>query len=937
MLGFLGILMFNRLFAPIRRSLQAKLSVLVAASVASAVLLGAVASAWREADRQFVSKSLELDGVAKALAASIAAPMSARDSANVGRALTAIGRIHGMNFVQALDSEGQSVFQFGNGVVLESANRPVRANEDLGLFSRLNLRNYMVETPVISGGVEIGTLRLVADLSDLSSALARSIASALLAAALAAGAGFLVFSRLQGRILHPIRDLTAAMLDVQTSHDFSRMVTKQSDDETGLMVGAFNEMLAQIRSRDARISRQLEHLEQEVEKRTAELKFAKLAAEAANASKSDFLATMSHEIRTPLNGIMVTAELMSTSELPPQAQRHADTIVASGQSLLTIINDILDLSKIESGRLELEQVPIDPAGVVHQVLSLFAARAASKNIDLACYVGPRVPQSVSADPVRVAQVLSNLVNNALKFTSEGSVSIELDIDAAGPTGGANDATLLFRVIDTGIGIPNDKLETIFEAFAQADQTTTRKYGGTGIGLSISRKLVAAMGSEIIVTSEVGQGSCFSFAVSTPVLQAAACAPSIGPASRLIEMDLPSTATGQTLARMLTDRGFDVVHALNGGGLNPVGAVAARITTASRLNPSAPATRRGKRAPFCLVVANAGEQDAIRLVEAGRADDVVTKPLSVADVNSIALAIASERRGPLSGSAPKRARAEPLPRFSGAHVLAAEDSLVNRQILAEALSRLDVRVTLVEDGQQAVDAVAKQTFDLVLMDCSMPVMDGFDATRAIRAREAELSLAQLPIVALTAHVTGAQANAWRGAGMSDYVSKPFTLKTLSACLERWMPATRPSKSPCDTSEQGPRGGITQASAAALPALNLDVMEDIRAMQLPGDDLVGRICGLFRFHAPSAIDRIADVIKGADRPAIASAVHALKSLCRNVGAERLAATLDTLEDAARGDGALPDEADLSLLRDQLAEVLVELDAMPPAQDAPEAKRA
>jgi signal transduction histidine kinase len=505
-----GTLMFQRLIAPLNRSIQAKLSVLVAASVASAVLLGAVSSAWREADRQFASKRIELDGVAKALAATVAAPLASGDAQNIGRALTAIGRIPNLNFAQVLDAKGQSLFQFGNGVVLKTGGMQVRANENLGLFSRLNLKSYVTETPVISGGAEAGTLRLMTDLSSLSTALTESILSALFAAVLAAGLGFLVASRLQRSIIYPINDLTAAMQEVQASHDFSRTVPKRAADETGIMVDAFNDMLTQIRMR---IARHMEHLEQEVLNRTAELNLAKIAAESANASKSDFLATMSHEIRTPLNGIMVTAELMSTSDLPPGAQRHADTIVSSGQNLLTIINDILDLSKIEAGRLELEAVPTDPSGIVSQVLALFAARAASKRIDLAIYIAPDVPRSISADPVRLTQVLSNLVSNALKFTPEGSVSIEVSVAAAPQSAASGQVVVTFKVIDTGLGIAKDKLDHIFEAFSQADRSTARQFGGTGIGLSISRRLVAAMGGEIKVTSEVGAGSCFYFTIA----------------------------------------------------------------------------------------------------------------------------------------------------------------------------------------------------------------------------------------------------------------------------------------------------------------------------------------------------------------------------------------------------------------------------------------
>ena len=922
--------MFRRLLYNFSRSIEAKLSVLVAASVASAVLLGAVTSAWREADRQFAATSVELDGIAKALAATVAAPLAAKDAQNIGRVLTAIGRIPKINFAQVLDSEGHSLFQFGNGVILEAAGKPARANEDLSLYSKLNLRNHIVETPVISGGLEVGTLRIIADLSELRSALAESILAALLTALIAASAGFLVAGRLQRAIVYPINDLTSAMQDVQRSHDFSRIVPKQTDDETGLMVDAFNDMLAQIRVRDARIARQIENLEQEVENRTSELNLAKIAAESANASKSDFLATMSHEIRTPLNGIMVTAELMSTSDLPPQLQRHADTIVSSGQSLLTIINDILDLSKIEAGRMDLEAVPVEPSKLINQVLALFAARAASKGIDVAGYVAPDVPRSVSADPVRLTQVLSNLVNNALKFTTEGSVSIELQLNAEQPATANGATAMTFRVIDTGIGIAADKLDHIFEAFSQADRSTTRMFGGTGIGLSISRRLVAAMGGEIAVTSEVGAGSCFYFTIALPVLETAAPAES-SKSSGSIVVDLPDSATRHALVRMLANSGIAIttpesVEMSIGARIatNPL----AVITTPERLaqrqmSNSSPTDTPASARGFTVLVANIGDSSAIDMIDAGHADHAIFKPVALADIAELSEVLAHGQGKASPRVKPATREKAALPKFPGINVLAAEDSAVNRQILAEALSRLDVRVTLVEDGQQAVNAVSTGHFDLVLMDCSMPVMDGFDATRAIRAREADMSLPALPIVALTAHVTGSQATAWRGAGMSDYISKPFTLKSLASCLERWLVAAEPTHdaAPADTTQTMP----ANPAAPQFAILNPEVIDGIRDMQAGGDDLVGRIFRLFRLHAPAGLDRISAALETGEMPAIASAAHALKSLCRNIGAERLAATLDDLEEAARANKDLPAHANLCGLREQLAEVIAALDAI------------
>jgi len=261
-------------------------------------------------------------------------------------------------------------------------------------------------------------------------------------------------------------------------------------------------MLAQISVRDTALSRHRETLEQTVAERTRELRMARDSAEAANKAKSDFLATMSHEIRTPMNGVMVMAELLAAAELPPRQQRYAEVIVRSGQSLLTIINDILDLSKIEAGKLDLEQVAVSPCGVIDDVMSLFWERASSKGLDLAAFVTPDVPHLIIGDPVRLNQVLSNLVNNALKFTENGHVAVH--VRAVGRNG--DSVALEFSVIDTGIGIPADKIGKLFEAFSQADQSTTRKFGGTGLGLAICRKLIEDHGGSIDLRSEENRGT-----------------------------------------------------------------------------------------------------------------------------------------------------------------------------------------------------------------------------------------------------------------------------------------------------------------------------------------------------------------------------------------------------------------------------------------------
>ena len=550
--------------------------------------------------------------------------------------------------------------------------------------------------------------------------------------------------------------------------------------------------------------------------------------------------------------------------------------------------------------MELESIALDPAEVIDDVLNLFWERASSKGVDLAGYVGANVPGEIEGDPVRLNQVLSNLVNNALKFTESGHVAvIARRSEVSGPDGKA--LAIEFSVQDTGIGIPKDKLSTIFSAFSQADQTTTRKYGGTGLGLAICKRLVGAMGGRIAVTSTPGKGSTFSFTVATREVTAAPQArPSGGGNLRRAVVAVSGSITPKAITSYLRNHGirFDLVAPNTLDAETCAGADAVFVTPdlVGRIAAS-PAPGGTMPKPCIVCVSELGDGASDDHLDQGRAHDLIMRPISRRSMGDVIARLSAGT--PLGRDATRRGRnaAADLPSFAGARVLVADDSAINREVIIEALGRLQVDPDVVTDGQAALDAVRNGRYDMVLMDCSMPVMDGFAATRAIRAAEAPG--AHLPVIALTAHVAGGPVDMWRDAGMDDCVTKPFTLKAMAACFEQWLP-----QQPADEAEPvaetawPPVAPPPAPQETGAPVIDQSVLDMISEMQ--GDDaggLIERIFGLYRVHGPDALQTLQDRMDEGVRDDIATAAHALKSMSLNVGAKRVGDVCDTLEAAAR----------------------------------------
>ncbi len=754
----------------------------------------------------------------------------------------------------------------------------------------------------------IGTIIIVRNLNQLNKDIGSFLMMGLVITLLSVLFAYAIAKRLQPVISAPILQLASTMKRVSKTRDYSLRCTKTTEDEIGELIDGFNEMLYQIELRDKELALHRQNLEEQVVERTKQLSeaneklqetvemlhAAKEAAEAASEAKSQFLANMSHEIRTPLNGILGMSQLLFKTQLTSKQHHLVETILNSGDALLSIINDILDFSKIEAGKMELANKKFELTKLIENTVCLFAEGAQRKGLELVCFVSNNVPRYVKGDPDRLRQILANLLGNAVKFTEEGEVIVEVSASKEQPD------VVEIKVKDTGVGIPADKLDIIFDPFSQADGSTSRKFGGTGLGLAIAQRFVALMKGEIDVHSELGKGTTFILRIPFERVEEThedmdkwiemfkgkdAC---IISGNHSITMMLHHylqdfgicCKTGHNIRNIGPDKKEAIKRCLKEFdlliidiGCKALDACDTSVSLCKELSE------------YCSKIIITAPMAGVLNKQVENIDAcVIEKPVKKGELLACLKAIFKKD----SSNAGNKVydHKDSVHRKFNARILLVEDNEVNIQFAKSALEYFKCSVDVARNGYEAIEAYTRNTYDLVFMDCQMPEMDGYEAAMRIKEMQGNGDSRFVPVIALTAHALSGDKDKALASGMDDYLCKPFKLDEMEAMLEKWL-----FKDDADEHEaNSPKKGENDRKAV----LDRSVIGALNALAKPGQPSVFHtIAGLFLKNTPELLEQIRNAHVNNDHETVLRLAHSLKSSSASLGALKLSQCARRLE--------------------------------------------